>query len=354
MIRIELKKKFKKDEMNFFFKLTSNRIVIFGPSGCGKTTLLKMICGICTPDSGFVSVKNRCLYSSADSIDLPVYERNIGYLPQESALFPNMKVKDNILYGSRRSETTADKKRFCRLVDKLQIESKLEEYPASLSGGQKQRAALARTLMINPCILLLDEPFTGLDSPIKNCLRDIVIDIADDESIPLLFVSHNIEDCYCVGKELVVMDNGEVIEFGQSTEILENPKLSRTARLFDYRNIWPIEKIEDNGGLVHLKNGIMISSCRKISDSFKYLCVRPEKIRVLNVDKEKSPGIINSFYGTILEDHGRGAYRSLLFLSDSGYRFEVNVSETYLKKTNLAKSDRALIYLDEESMIFCR
>jgi molybdate transport system ATP-binding protein len=353
MIRVELHKKFKRDEMNFSFELKANRIVIFGPSGCGKTTLLRMLCGVCEPDSGSLYLNDRCLYSSSDSVNVPVYKRNIGYLPQDNNLFPNMSVRDNILYGVRACNLPQNESRFKHLVDKLQIEAKLGEYPASLSGGQKQRVALARTLMINPSLLLLDEPFTALDSPIRNCLRDIVVDFADDENIPLIFVSHNLEDCYSVGKEIVVMDKGRIVEYGNALDILEKPQFYRTAKLFDYRNIWSIERLTEDG-LVFLKDGLAISSKHQWDDSYKYLCSRPEKIRLLNDDKELKGDIKNVFNGTIVENHGRGAFRSLIFISNSGHKFELNVSEIYLRKTNLEKGSKAVICLDDESLIFCK
>lgn len=353
MIKIELNKKFKKDVMKFSFELETNRAVIFGPSGCGKTTLLRMLCGACEPDTGYISINDECLYSYRDSINIPVYKRNIGYLPQESALFPNMTIKKNILYGVRASDSAFDEARFNHLIDKLQIGSKLDDYPITLSGGQKQRAALARTLMTKPSLLLLDEPFTALDSPIRNCLRDIVVDFADDENIPLIFVSHNLEDCYSVGKEIVVMDNGRIVEFGDAGEILERPKFYRTAKLFDYRNIWNIDRLSEEG-LVFLRNGLTISVQDKWDDNYKYLCIRPEKIRLMNNDKDISSNAKNFFYGDIVEDHGRGAYRSLVFISNSCHKFEINVSETYLKKTSLGKGSKAVIVIDDESLILCK
>lgn len=353
MIKVELNKKFKKDAMKFAFELKTNRAVVFGPSGCGKTTLLKMLCGACEPDSGCIIVNDKCLYSSSNSVNIPVYKRNIGYLPQESALFPNMTIRKNILYGVNAFGGAIDEKRFNYLIEKLQIEAKLDDYPSTLSGGQKQRAALARTLMVNPSLLLMDEPFTALDSPIRNCLRDIVVDFADDENIPLIFVSHNLEDCYSVGKEIVVMDNGKIVEFGDAKEILERPKFYRTAKLFDYRNIWGIDRISEDG-LVSLRNGLDIRVQDKWDDSYKYLCVRPEKIKLINNDKDINTNAKNLFYGDIVENHGRGAYRSLVFISNSCHKFEINVSEIYLKKTNLGKGSKAVISIEDEALILCK
>lgn len=353
MIKVELYKKFKKDAMKFFFELKTNRAVVFGPSGCGKTTLLKMLCGVCEPDSGYISINDKILYSSSDSVNIPVYKRNIGYLPQESALFPNMTIRRNILYGVNASGAALDEERFNLLIEKLQIEAKLDDSPATLSGGQRQRASLARTLMINPSLLIMDEPFTALDSPIRNCLRDIVVDFADDENIPLIFVSHNLEDCYSVGKEIVVMDNGRVVEFGDGKKILERPEFFRTAKLFDYRNIWGIERISENG-MVFLRNGLTINIQDKWDDSYKYLCIRPEKIRLMNDDKDIGKGVKNLFYGDIIEDHGRGAYRSLVFISNSCHKFEINISEIYLNKTNLGKGCKAVIVIEDEALILCK
>ena len=157
---------------------------IFGPSGSGKTTLLEAIAGIRTPDSGEIRVGDRTLFSSASGINLPARERHIGYVPQDSLLFPNLDVKGNIRYGARRSAFEA-------LVEILDLQKLLDRRVAMLSGGEKQRVAIARALMTHPSILLLDEPLAGVDRERRDVILPYILRIRKELHVPLVYVTHD-------------------------------------------------------------------------------------------------------------------------------------------------------------------
>jgi molybdate transport system ATP-binding protein len=244
MIDIDIKLKLKKEAMQFSFNCNSKRTVVFGPSGSGKTTLLKAIAGFYKPLNGKIIINDRIFFDSEKSINLPVYKRKLGYLPQEYTLFPNMSVRDNILYGvlDKKNEIMQEKLEF--ITGKLQISHKLNFNPQLLSGGQQKRAALARIFMINPEILILDEPFAALDTPVKECLKGIVLEISEEMNIPVLFVSHVLEDSFSLGEGIIIINNGKVVEFGNIDKVYRKPIYAETARLMDFKNIWTIDKIK--------------------------------------------------------------------------------------------------------------
>lgn len=352
MITVELFKNFKKEIMSFSFELNSNKVVIFGPSGCGKTTLLKLIAGLYRPDNGLIAFNDKVFYCKKDSIDVPVHLRNIGYMPQEYSLFPNMSVRENILYGLKARGIKLDKTNFKKLVQRLQIENKLEEYPATLSGGQKQRAALARILIIKPSLILLDEPFGALDAPIRDCLRDLVSDISEEENITVLFVTHSIEDLHAMAEEVVIIDAGEIKEYGKVSCIVDEPCFTGTARVLGYKNIMEIERVDGNKYV--LKNGLVLCcNARKAADA-GYICVKAEKIKILKCEAKESKDFLNRFDGIIERIHCRGNCVRIVFQTDFGHKLEINVPENCLEKSNLVRGERMTAVIDETSMIFCR
>ena len=342
MLAINLKKSFKHEEMSFFFELNSNRIVLFGPSGCGKTTLLKMLAGFIKPDSGEIFIDDKYFFSSKRNINIPVYKRLFGYLPQENTLFPNMTVKENILYGLKARKLALKKTEFDNIVHRLRINHKLDSMPSTLSGGQIQRAALARTLLIRPKLLLLDEPFNALDTPVKECLRELITELADELSISIVFVTHDTEDAFIVGREIVVIDSGKVIEYGSMDKIYNTPKYVETAKLLDYKNIFPAQELS-----VELNSSFLDETMDK-----SFVCVRPDNVKLKKYDKGLSyPNMIK---GTVNEVHYRGKYVRVLFHDRNNLLFYIHISRNEQDKNNFKNGDEAVAFIDKKQLIFVK
>lgn len=157
---------------------------VFGPSGSGKTSLLESIAGIRTPDRGEIRVGDRTLFSSERRINIPARDRHIGYVPQDSLLFPNLDVNANIRYGSKGTD-------FDALVAILDLQSLLDRRVTMLSGGEKQRVAIARALMTRPSILLLDEPLAGVDRGRREVILPYILEIRTQLHVPLIYVTHD-------------------------------------------------------------------------------------------------------------------------------------------------------------------
>ena len=175
---------------------------LFGPSGSGKTSLLEAIAGIRTPEEGEIRIGDRVLFSSAKRIDLPARERRIGYVPQDSLLFPNMSVRGNILYGRHEAGD------FESLVTILELHDLLDRRVDKLSGGEKQRVAIARALMTRPSILLLDEPLAGVDRERRDVILPYILRIRKELRVPLVYVTHDLDQMTSIADRLLRLDRG--------------------------------------------------------------------------------------------------------------------------------------------------
>ncbi|MGD8110295.1 molybdenum ABC transporter ATP-binding protein ModC [Vibrio sp. TRT 17S01] len=183
---------------------------IFGRSGAGKTSLINVIAGLSTPASGKVTISDKILFCSTDGINVPVHKRKIGYVFQESRLFPHMKVKSNLLYGA----TGKDDVHFSQITALLALDKLLDRYPIELSGGEKQRVAIGRALLTKPEVLLMDEPLASLDLPRKREVLPFLEELANTVNVPILYVTHSMNEILRLANHLVVVEKGEVVQSG--------------------------------------------------------------------------------------------------------------------------------------------
>lgn len=212
-LEVDIYKKLSEFDLDVHFKIDEICLGVMGPSGSGKSMTLKCIAGIETPDSGKIVLDGRVLYDSEKHINLMPQERNIGYMFQNYALFPNMTVYDNIAAPlvARKQEKTTIHDSVMRMMKDLQIEGLEKRYPRQLSGGQKQRVALARLLIYNAEAILLDEPFSALDEDLKEeLLKEMKIKL-DVYHRPVVFVSHNKDEIKALSHEMDIIKKGEMI-----------------------------------------------------------------------------------------------------------------------------------------------
>ena len=198
---------------------------LYGPSGAGKTSVINMVAGLITPDRGHISVKDLCLFDSKKNINLPAAQRRIGYVFQDGRLFPHLSVQGNLLYGLR---LTPESRRFVSLdsvVDLLGIGHLMDRRPSKLSGGEKQRAAIGRALLTSPAMLLMDEPLASLDPQRKSEVLPFIMRLSREYKIPILYVSHLIDEILNLADHLVMMDMGGVVASGDPEDLLSRPDL---------------------------------------------------------------------------------------------------------------------------------
>ncbi|MCL9779843.1 molybdenum ABC transporter ATP-binding protein ModC [Vibrio sp. S4M6] len=189
---------------------SSGITAIFGRSGAGKTSLINAVAGLTKPKSGRISIGSHLLFDSSNGFYLPTHQRNIGYVFQDARLFPHYKVKGNLLYGVR----DFNQDYFGKMVDMLSLQHLLTRYPSELSGGEKQRVAIGRALLSEPDLLLMDEPLASLDIPRKREVMPFLERLAAQVEIPILYVSHSVQEVLRLAHYLVIIDQGHVATSG--------------------------------------------------------------------------------------------------------------------------------------------
>ncbi len=222
------------------FSIPAGITILFGASGAGKTTLLDCIAGLVTPDSGRVAVSDVVLFDSSAHIDLPARHREAGYVFQELALFPHLSVRKNVEYGLHGHSSAKKRKPVDAILESFRIAHLRDRRPAEISGGERQRVALARSLVTDPRLLLLDEPLAGLDAPTKSKIVDDLREWNRTHAIPILYVTHNREEVFALGERVLVIEDGRLIAQGTPHEVMLAPRLEAVARLSGVENIFDV------------------------------------------------------------------------------------------------------------------
>lgn len=279
------------------FSVNNGELVsILGPSGCGKTTTLRIIAGLLDETSGQV------LVDQVDVTKTPVYKRNFGMVFQSYALFPHLNIFENVAFGLK-----------MRGLSKTEIKSKVEEileitglsefaqkYPAQLSGGQQQRVSLARALVINPQLLLMDEPLSNLDAKLRLKMREEIRRLQQKLKMTVLFVTHDQQECFAISDRVMIMKEGRIDQYDTPQNIFHHPRTEYVARFIGYDNFIHFDQAQviDNH---HVKVGNIsfesIDECEKA----KVLTIRPENIEI--VDQNTGD---NTILGTIISNEYLG------------------------------------------------
>jgi ABC-type sulfate/molybdate transport systems ATPase subunit len=212
--------------------------VLYGASGSGKTLTLDCISGFIKPDSGRILLDDRILYDGSARVNVPARERRCGYVFQNYALFPQMTLRENLAFAAE-GRPRLDRHRFVNeMLERFHISEFAARFPHEVSGGQKQRCSIARTLVANPKLLLLDEPARGLDATLRNDLYTILRELRADYRIPILLVTHDLEECFVTGDALLIYIDGKIRQSGEPRRVLDHPASVEIARLLGYANIF--------------------------------------------------------------------------------------------------------------------
>lgn len=240
---VDITKKLDSYTLNMRFEASDCTTALLGASGSGKSMTLKCIAGIETPDSGRIELNGRVLYDSDKKINLSPQKRRVGYLFQQYALFPNMTVEQNIACGVR--DKAQRKVKTAEMIARMKLTGLERRKPALLSGGQQQRVALARILVNEPEVLLLDEPFSALDSQLRFRMEQEVREIIADFGKPVILVSHDRDEVYRLSENIALLKDGVAETVGTKYEVFANPVTVNGAVLTGCKNISAIHKIDD-------------------------------------------------------------------------------------------------------------
>lgn len=235
--------------------------ILFGASGAGKSTLLNCVAGLATPELGRITLGQRILFDSEKNINTPIHKRQVGYVLQTLALFPHLTAEQNVQYGLS-AHPRAERARRCRQVlESFHIAHLATRKPHEISGGERQRVALARSLVTDPHILLLDEPLAALDASTKSRIIDDLRAWNEQHAIPILYVTHSREEVFALGERVLVLDYGRILADGTPHQVIRAPRQETLANLAGFENVFDARVTavhEDRGTLTcRLENGLV-------------------------------------------------------------------------------------------------
>ena len=216
MIKIEAKLQRKHFNFDVSLQIDKRVTAIFGPSGSGKSTLLSLIAGITQPNSGRIFIDDECVFDSQLGINKPIHQRRVGLVFQDGRLFPHMSVEQNLNYAFKLNSLQKQLIQPAEIMQLLALESLKKQQPHQLSGGEKQRVALGRALLSSPKLLMLDEPLASLDEKLKQQILPYLKLVADNINIPMLYVSHSMDEILQLTNDIIYIENGAIVSTNQA------------------------------------------------------------------------------------------------------------------------------------------
>jgi molybdate transport system ATP-binding protein len=301
--------------------------VLFGPSGAGKTLTLQCLAGLIRPDAGRIVVDDRVLFDSAAGVDLPPQHRRVGYVFQGYALFPHLTVGQNMAFGLRDRPRAERQARAAEVMERLGLGGLDHRRPGELSGGQRQRVALGRALAIDPALLLLDEPLSALDAPLRRSLRDELRAILSGWGTAAVLVTHDFTEAYQLADRIVIYEGGQVIQSAPRAELLWQPASEAVARIMGLRNVLHGTVVKAMPDRIQIAwRGLMLEAVNSPTRSYMpppespiAFFIRPEYVRLIRKDRGSPDAAhhMNLMRGRIVGESDFGTVWSLRLRLDA-------------------------------------
>lgn len=314
--------------------------ILFGASGSGKTTVLDSVAGLTRPDTGRIALGDRVFFDSQQGIDVPVGKRKVGYLVQNLALFPHLTIEQNVQYGLARMGKKSRRERTAQILESFQIAHLARRKPGEVSGGERQRAALARSLVIDPTVLLLDEPLSALDTTTKSKIIDDLRAWNARHAIPIIYVTHATREAYALGDHMVVLESGRVLAQGTPNDVLASPKQETVANLAGFENVFDAAVTavnEEYGTMLCRPQGseieIEVPLARAIRGQPVRIAIRAGDI-MLATEHPSAISARNVFAGRIVSLDRMGA-TVIIVVDAGGARFEAHLTPKAVEELRL-------------------
>ncbi len=304
--------------------------MLLGPSGGGKTTTLNCIAGLIRPDSGRIALGSRVLFDSASRVNLPVAERRLGYLFQNLALFPHLTIEQNVQYGIAKLPAPRRRERMMTLLESFRIAHLLNRKPNQISGGERQRTALARSLVTDPALLLLDEPLAALDHATKATILGDLRQWNAAHRIPIVYVTHSPQEAFALGERVVVIESGRVVASGTPHDVLRAPRHETIAQIVGFENVFDavVTALDERQGTMVCRLGydgceLEVPLARAEVGSQVRIAIRAGDI-MLAAARPHGLSARNCFAGRISDIRREGV--TVIVTVDSGVLFEVHIT----------------------------
>jgi len=217
--------------------------LLFGSSGAGKTLTLESIAGFLRPDHGRIELNGRLLFDAPTHVHLPPQKRACGYVFQNYALFPHMTLRANLAFAAERLPRLERHRKVAEMIERFRLDGVAARFPHELSGGQRQRASIARALLAAPQMLLLDEPSRGLDAPLRSDLYEVVRTVRQEFQLPILLVTHDLDECFALGDSMYVLHEGKIVQHGSPQNIAAKPANLDVLRLLGLHTAFEAEVV---------------------------------------------------------------------------------------------------------------
>jgi molybdate transport system ATP-binding protein len=360
VIEVHIAKDLGNFSLNLSLSLQKGLTVLFGPSGSGKTLTLHTIAGLVEPDSGTIHLNGVVFFDKKRGVNLPIPHRRVGYVFQEPSLFPHMNVFENIAYGISGLSSEERRRRVRHMIDKMRLSGLEKNFPHQISGGQKQRVALARAFVASPLLLLLDEPFASLDNPVREKLRLDLIRVREEDHVPVVFVTHDVEEAFVLSDEIVVLNDGKVEQIGSKEDIFYRPQTQNVAKFFGVKNIFhgKITEIHPEEGKMTVwveekdfQASIPYGEGAAVGEWTRF-CIRPGEIMILKEDRPIKKNLkANVFTGKIARIVEKGAEHTLFFKQGrDDYDFEISLPNLAYRSLRIKEGQLVKVAFKWESI----
>jgi molybdate transport system ATP-binding protein len=331
-------------------------LVLFGPSGAGKSMTLHAIAGLMTPDHGVISLDRKSFFRRhrpGPAINIPARKRRVGYVFQHYALFPHLTALQNVAYALWHQRH--GRQQSMALLDRMRLAHLANHYPHELSGGQQQRIAIARALAAEPQILLLDEPFSGLDAAVREHLQRDLRRLQKELGLVVLYVTHSLEDAFAVGHRLALMEEGKVEQIGPIAEVFRRPVTSQAAAILGVRNLFRARVLEATPeGLLLDWQGLLLEAPPQpatIGDTVTAY-IRPEDVKILYPDRPLTTAVRhNQVTGRIVDGHSHSSSQTLRVAIPNGREIEVRFPGYAYAPLRLTAGEDVRLSLRKEGVV---
>lgn len=355
-LHVEIEKQLTAFPLRVQLHVNTEILVLFGPSGAGKSMTLHAIAGLITPDRGEIVLDGRPFIRKQQmgpTVHVAARKRRVGYVFQHYALFPHLTALENVAYPLWRQRDGHQKA--MALLERMRLTRLAQRYPHELSGGQQQRVAIARALAAEPQVLLLDEPFSGLDAAVREHLQQDLRGLQNELKLVVLYVTHSLEDAFAIGHRLALITEGQVEQIGPIDEVFRRPATSQAAAILGVRNLFRARVVEATAERLLLDwDGLPIEAPPQtvtVGDTVNAY-IRPEDVKILYPDRPLTSAVRrNQVSGMIIHSRSQSSFQSLRVSLPNRREIEVRFPTYAYTPLHLTAGAAVLLSLRKEGVV---